>query len=57
VESVALRVSGVCAVAWNRREGEETWQVDAAYAVWEGRIWPVNVTAIGKLLRSMGGGA
>jgi hypothetical protein len=51
VESVALRVQGLCAVAWVRREGEQSWTCDAAYAVWEGRIWPVNVTAVTKLLK------
>jgi hypothetical protein len=53
VESVALRVSGVCAVAWTRREGETAWSPDAAYAVWDGRIWPVNVTAVTALLKSL----
>ena len=57
VESVALRASGLCAVAWVRREGEQSWTCDAAYAVWEGRIWPVNVTAVTALIRATEGRA
>jgi hypothetical protein len=48
-ESVVLR-SRPMALSWSRTVGADRWTSDGGYAVWQDRLWPVGVTAAGRLL-------
>jgi hypothetical protein len=53
IDSLALRVQGVCWMVWTRLDGDTTWKPAGAMAVWQGQAYRVTHTQAGKHLRRL----